>query len=280
MFNNSQLFGKRAVTGIAFMTALTCARPVAAQVDLGLAPMRVEFPAVPGRAFSGALTLSNAGTAKTRVRVELLDLYVDESTTPQFVANATAEADYSCRTWLNVNPMELELEGRSQVPVRFTVRVPASAQDRSFHCAIGFRTLPTETELTGTGMRSAVRMIAAIYPIVGKPLVSGVIKELKLEQVPGDPNVGWRVVVIMENSGLMLYRPTGDVDVLDAGGKVVESQKVNALPVLPKRQQRFVLPLKTGLSAGTYTLRARIDLGSEIQEASTAVVAGPPAQTR
>ena len=57
------------------------ARPLSAQVGLGLVPMRVEFPATPGRPFAGSLALSNGATAKVRVRVELLDLYVDDTMT-------------------------------------------------------------------------------------------------------------------------------------------------------------------------------------------------------
>lgn len=133
MHNHPHLFRKRTVAGFAIAAILTMAWPLAAQVNLGLAPMRVEFPAVPGRSFSGALALSNSETAKARVRVELLDLYVDENMTPQFVPNAPAEAEYSCRSWLSVNPMELEVDPRSQVSVRYSVRVPAGASERSYH---------------------------------------------------------------------------------------------------------------------------------------------------
>jgi hypothetical protein len=250
---------------------LALALPAAAQVDLGLSPMRVEFPAVPGRPYSGSLALSNAGSGKARVRVELLDLYVDGNMTPQFVPNAPAEAEYSCRTWLSVNPMELELEPRSQVQVRFTVRVAANAAEQSFHCAIGFRTLPAPSAESGTAMLTAVRMIAAVYPIVGKPPVNGVIKELKLEAVPGETTALWRAVVILENSGLMFYRPSGELQVIDSAGKVIESQKMPSFPVLPKREQRFVVPLKSDLGPGEYKLRARVDVGNEIQEASAVV---------
>src|SRR3989442_1191673 len=120
MHHYSHLFCKRAVVG--FAGILLAAANLPAQVDLGLTPMRAEFSAVPGRPYSSSLTLSNGGTGTTRVRVELLDLYVDEAMTPQFVANAPAEAEYSCRSWLSVNPMELDLGPRSQVSVRFTVR--------------------------------------------------------------------------------------------------------------------------------------------------------------
>jgi len=238
--------------------------------------MRVEFPAVSGKPYSGSLVLKNAGTVKTRVRAELLDLYVDEGTTPQFVANAPAEAEFSCRSWLSVNPMELEVGPQSQVLVRYSVRVPASATERSYHCAIGFLTLPPVLESSGTGMRTAVRMIAAVYPIVGKPPITGVIKDLKLEPVTSQSGTIWRAVVVMENSGLMLYRPSGSLDVVDSTGKVVESQKLASFPAFPKRQQRYVLALKTALIPDTYTLRASIEVGGEIQQASVAVKAEAP----
>jgi hypothetical protein len=276
MFNQSHLLRKRAVTASGFAVALVFAAPLFAQVDLGLAPMRLEFPAAPGRAFSGTLTLSNGGKVKTRVRTEMLDLYIDDTTTPQFVPNAPSEADYSCKTWLSANPMEVEIEGGTQVPVRFTVRVPPSAGERSFHCALGFRTLPTESEDTGTSMRTAVRMIATFYPIIGKPAVDGMIKQLSLDHVSNGSDVTWRAVVIMENTGQMFYRPTGDIELLDSDGHVVEAQKMTAFPVLPKRDQRYILPLKAALTPGRYTLHARIDVGHEIQEGSVEVVADVP----
>ena len=53
--------------------------------------------------------------------------------------------------------MEMELDGRTQAPVRFTVRVPPSASERSYHCAIGFRTLPEVTPESGTAMCNGLR---------------------------------------------------------------------------------------------------------------------------
>jgi hypothetical protein len=44
--------------------------------------------------------------------------------------------------------------------------------------------------------------------------------------------------------------------------------------VLPKRDQRFLFPLKLSAGPGKYTLRARVDLGgSEILEATSVVEA-------
>ncbi|HUS05789.1 MAG TPA: hypothetical protein VMZ52_05825 [Bryobacteraceae bacterium] len=277
MHTDSYIFRKCALAAIAAAALLTIASPAGAQVDLGLTPMRVEIPAVAGKAYSGSLSLSNAGTAKARVRVEMVDFYVDENMTPQFVGNVPGEAEYSCRSWLSANPMEVEVEPRSQVTVRYTVRTPAAASERSYHCALGFRSLPSADPQAGTAMRTAVRLITVFYATVGKPPVVGTIKDLKLEPVA--PNL-WRAVLLMENAGLMLYRPVGDVQLVNEAGKVVESQAVSSFPVLPKRTQRFLLPMKN-LSAGAkYTLRARIEVAGEIQEGSAVVTAeAPPTAT-
>jgi hypothetical protein len=270
MHTQSHLLRIRAVDAV-LAAAIALSFPAAAQVDVGLSPMKIELPAVAGKSYSGSLSLKNSGTTKARFRVEMVDFYVDENTTPQFIAHVPAEQDYSCRSWLSANPMELDVEPNSQVPVRYTVRAPANASERSYHCALGFRTVPQAEEVAGTAMRTAVRLITVFYATVGKPSINGVIKELKLEQVAGTPAPLWRAVVVMENSGLMLYRPIGELDVVDATGTVVETQKVPSFPVLPKRLQRFVLPLKTGLRPGPYTLRARIEVGGEIQQGSVAV---------
>jgi len=192
---------------------------------------------------------------------------------------APAEAEYSCRSWLSANPMELELGPHTQALIRYTVRVPAGATQRSYHCALGFRTLSAPVaETEGASMHTAVRMITVFYPILGKPAISGVIKDLKLEQVPIASGTLWRAVVVMENLGLMLYRPVGSIEIVEASGKVVESLQLAPFPALPKRQQRYVLPLKTSLIPGQYTLRAHIDVGGEIQAGSVAVTAEAPAE--
>jgi hypothetical protein len=236
--------------------------------------MREDLAVTSGVTHSGVLTLNNDSPARTRVVAEILDFYIDATGTPQFGRQYAQEANYSCRPWLSVNPMEMELEGNSHVTVRYTVRTPPAAIEQSNHCAIGFSTRPEANQLNGTGLRTAVQIVAAIYVVVGKPVAEGSIKDLTLEYGSTAQPPGWRAVVVLANPSLMHYRPTGDLDVLDEAGKVVESVKFVPLPVLPKRDQRFIFPLKLAGGPGQYTLRVRVDLGgSEILEATAVVVA-------
>jgi hypothetical protein len=242
-----------------------------AQIGLGLAPMRLEFRLAPGQQQSGTLNVSNDSGAKVRIRSELLDFFVDGTATPQFERDLAHEAAYSCRSWLMVNPMETEAMAEAQLPVRFTIRVPESVKEGSYHCAAGFVTLPPADQVVTTGVRTAVRVVTAFYVVVGNPTADGGLKLIQVEPVqntaPNGPAL--QAVVVVENRGRMYLRPSGTLTVLDASGRTVETEDFQNLPILPEREQRFLFPLKTDVRGGGYKLRARVDLGTgEIQEAT------------
>jgi hypothetical protein len=248
-----------------------------AQVGIGLAPMREELKLAAGAQHSGILTVTNDTAGEVRVVGEILDFYIDASSTPQFGRLYPQESPYSCRQWLTLNPMEIEIAGHGRVAARYTVRAPETAADRSYHCAIGFTTQPTAAGPKGAGFRAAVQVVAAIYVVVGSPSIDGSVKDLTLEYVPDPKSPVWKATVVLANRGLMHYRPVGDLDVLDEKGTVVETQHFTPLPVLPRRDQNFVFPLKLAPGPGKYTLRARVDLGTnEIQEATAVVLASKP----
>ncbi|MBS1873147.1 MAG: hypothetical protein JSU00_08020 [Acidobacteria bacterium] len=262
----------------AILIATAAPHTASAQIGLGLSPMRLEFGVSPGAAHSGSLTLSNESGAPIRVRAELLDFYIDDQETPQFAPSYPSERESSCRSWLTVNPMEAEVAHSHSSQVRYSLRVPPDAPPASFHCAIGFTTLPTLGETSGLGLRTAVRMVAAIYAQVGKPSIEGEVSAMSLESTAkaGAEGPQWQAVVTIRNAGVTHFRPSGDLALLDESGAVLETIPFPPLPVLPKREQRFRFRLKSSLHQQAYTLRTRVDLGgNEIQETTMRVV--PPA---
>ncbi len=228
--------------------------------------MRTEIRLTAGTQHSGALALSNDSESRVRVSAQTLDFYLDDDANPQFGREWPAEAPFSCRQWLSLNPMETELDPQGQIQVRYSVRVPAGTPERSYHCAAGFSTLPVAGNMQGTGIRTAVRVIAAFYVIVGSPRVEGAVKSMRIEPVPQSPDGGLRVAVVIENTGDIYFRPTGTLEVLDAAGRVIHTAQFVPIPVLPRRSQRMLFPLALR-ETDSCALRARVDLGmKEIQE--------------
>ena len=283
MFTNHHVYRQCALAILGALLIFGATRSARAQLGLGLAPMRVELRMAAGQQYSGSLKLSSEAEGKVRVRAEMLDFNIDARTTPQFERELPQEASYSCKKWLSLNPMEIELEKRGALMVRYTLRLPADVPEGSYNCAAGFSTSPAAEQVMGMGMRMAVRVVAAFYVVVGSPPIRGKLKEIKLEPLPPGKESeegGWQAVVVLENSGLMFYRPSGKLEVLDAEGKTVETADLPSFPVLRQRDQRFLFPLKTHLEEGHYKLRARIDIGTgEIQEGSLEVTAESTPET-
>lgn len=260
------------------LALLLAALPLSAQLGLGLSPMRLElhFPANASQsgAKSGTLTLTNGSGSKARIRAEILDFFLDSQETPQFARGYAQESKFSCRNWISVNPMETEVEAGGTAQIRYTVHVPESVSERGYHCAAGFTTLPASDQISGTGLKTAVRVVAAFYVTVGDPAVNGGLKDISIERVlDKDGATSWHAVVLMGNPGQIHYRPTGQLDIIDQNGKLLETHTMSAIPVLPGRDQRFVIPIDAPMTGGGYyTLRARVDIGThEIQEASVKV---------
>jgi hypothetical protein len=244
--------------------------------------MRIELRMAAGQQYSGSLKLSSESDARVRVRAEMLDFDIDTQATPQFERDLPQEAAYSCKKWLSLNPMEIEIDNRTALMVRYTLRLPKDLPEGSYNCAAGFTTLPPVGQAAGMGMRMAVRVVAAIYVVVGSPPIVGELKAIKLEPLTrwkeSEPE-SWQAVVVFENRGLMFYRPTGKLEVLDGEGKAVETAELPSLPVLRQRDQRFLFPLKTRLEAGHYKLRTRVDIGTgEIQQGSLDVAVEPSSE--
>ncbi|HEY3444543.1 MAG TPA: hypothetical protein VGK29_27580 [Paludibaculum sp.] len=240
-----------------------------AQVGLGLSPMRLDLSLQPGSSHSGALDLTNEVGSTARVRGELLDFQIDETTTPQFLRQIPGEAANSCREWLTANPMETEVTSSQHLIVRFTIQVPKTATPRSYYCGIGYTTLPTAEKLKTTGFRSAVRIVAAIYVIVGTPKPEGEVSGLFYEPVPGSKDNMWRVVLVVRNRSDYHFRPSGTVELLSGSGATMELIQIPSFPTLPRREQRYVLPVTLPNPSDVRKLNAKVDLGNhEIQEAS------------
>ncbi len=270
MYPYTHLHCHRALSAVLLLLS---ARLLTAQIGLGLSPMRFELKMTPGVEHSGVLTLSSDSADKVRVRAEPLDFLIDQNQTPQFESRISAESDFSCRDWLSINPVETVVGSLKQVNVRYTIRVPAAtASPRGYHCAIGFTTLPTEAQVGGTGIRTAVQVVSALYVTVGSPGIEGGFKELRLVRSTEGDQPRWVGEVVLQNRCQTHFRPVGELSVLDGDGKVIESVTITPLPALPNREQRYLVPFARSLEPGPYTLRARVDFGMNVIEEGTAVV--------
>ena len=262
---------------ITALAAMLMAPPtVAGDLSLGLSPMREEFRLAAGETVTRVLRLSNASKDAVRIRAEVLDFNIDDTLTPQFAKHLRSESIFSCRSWLRVNPMETDLEPESGLTVRYTLAVPPHTPEGGYHCAAGFRTLAFRpSHQPGTNIRSAVRVVAAFYVLVGEPIIDGSPTGLGLAYDPATER--WQAILTIDNRGRRYFRPSGELQLLNEHEEPVETARIPPIPVLPRRKQRVPMLLEKVEAGRSYTLRLRIDLGGgEIIEGSRFAVAEVP----
>lgn len=252
-----------ALAAVAFPSA------VRAQYGLALSPMRTELNVAPGTQRNGSLSIANDDATTGRFRTEILDLSIDKEAVPQFEKDIPSEKDFSCKDWLTVNPMEGEIPGKGQLLVRYTVKVPADAPTRTYHCALGFTTLPDpKKQQQPMGIVALLRLAATFYVTVGNPPPTGEVKAISIEKFNAPETSGYRAIISVENSGLTNLRGSGKIDVTNEGGEIVQASEFPPVIILPSRTQRLPVVLNKKLTDGAYTLRTQVNLGNgEIQEA-------------
>jgi len=254
------------------LAATVLCAPCAAQLGLGLSPMRTEVRFEGNLPRSGVLMLTNESAEKVRVRAELLDFNLDEDANPQFGRAIEKESEYSCRRMLALNPMEFEVEPGASARVRYTLRPPASEEPRGYHCAAGFTTLPVLSQSTGIGLNMAVRVVAAFYATQGTPAVEAEIAGVHLKSGSVSKDGGLSAVVALRNHANVHFRPAGNLQLLSADGKLMEDLAIPPVPVLPNRTQLVPVRLTKALAPGNYKLRVRLDLGMRAVQQATADV--------
>jgi len=270
MFTLRHLYDHRKLTLAALALGLTALpQPARAQNGFALSPMRTELNLAPGVQRNGSLAIANEAPEPGRFRTEILDLSIDKEAVPQFEKDIPSEKDFSCKDWVTVNPMEGEVPGRSETLIRYTFRVPPESPARTYHCALGFTSLPDPRKQQGAmGIVALLRLTSTFYITVGNPPPAGEVKQVSIEKINAPETSGYRAVISVENSGLTNLRGAGKVDVLNEGGEIVQASDFPPVVILPSRTQRLPLVLGRKLTAGNYTLRTRVNLGNgEIQEA-------------
>jgi P pilus assembly chaperone PapD len=262
-------YGKLTAAPLLFWLAVA---PQAARAQYGfaLSPMRTELNLTPSGQRNGSLSLANDDKTPGRYRAEVLDLSIDGEAVPQFEKDIPSEADFSCKDWITANPMEAEIAGSGQIAVRYTVHVPVNAPPRTYHCALGFTSLPdARTPREAMGIVALLRLTSTFYITVGNPAPAGEVKQIAIEKISAPETSGYRAVISVENAGMTNLRGAGKVEIVTEGGEVVQTSDFPPVVILPGRTQRLPLVLDKKVTDGNYTLRARVNLGNgEIQEAA------------
>ncbi len=215
-------------------------------------PTRAELSIPAGKRRGQTLTVRNAKPDEAiHLKIYARDvLYLPEGRIEFPPAGST---DWSCASWIQMVPEELDVPAGASRDVRISVIVPPDATGGRYAMVFFETGASYATEGIGVNFR-----VGALIETVVRGTER---REMKLKDMmvatPSDAEVS------LFNNGNILIRPSGQVKVFDAGGKKVAQIPFNPimLGVFPKTLRKITTKLDQPLPPGPYRFRVEVDYG-------------------
>ena len=229
-----------------------------AEVSISVSPIRVEHLVKQGEKGTDMISVTNDGTAPTRLRVSIEDWTLTKDGNPMFMK---AESNrYSCSEWIRINPVDFRLAPGETKEVRYTIAVPQGVEDGGYRAAIIFETVPDVTP--GEKMKRVFlrgRIVTILYEVVGKPIPEGHANSLKAE--PKKDGIDF--ILTLQNTGKVHYRTKGTITVKDEKGEKAFEIEIPDVPVLPESERDIRVSYEKPIPRGKYSAIAVVDIGKK-----------------
>ena len=214
-------------------------------------PARVEITIPAGKRRGKTLTVKNGRSEPIHLRIYATDVLYLPDGTHEFPPPGSTE--WSCASWVQVTPMELDVPPNGSQEVRVSVIAPEQVSG-GHYAMLFFETGPSYQE-QGIGVNFR---IGALVDVV----VAGTEeRRIKFTEIAFSPPADVRFGLF--NEGNVYVRPKGKLKILDARKKVISAINLNpnGLGVFPKTLRNFTIHLERPLAPGVYRLRAEVDYG-------------------
>ena len=243
---------------IVVITTLVPALLFSAEVSISISPIRVEHLVSQGEKGTDIISVTNDGTASTRLKVSIEDWALTRGGNPMFMK--VESNPYSCAGWIRINPVDFRIDPGQTKDVRYTIAVPEGAEDGGFRAAILFETVPDVTP--GEKVKRVYlkgRIATILYEVVGKPVPQGHANSLKAIT----KKEGMDFILALQNTGKIHFRTKGSITVKDSNGDKAFEVQLPDVPVLPESEREVKVSYDKPIPIGKYTATAVADIGKK-----------------
>lgn len=204
---------------------------------------------------SGVFQITNTGEEEVRYRVNAVAFSFDTDGGTQIIE----PDERSMVPWIVFNPKEITLGPNSKRKVRFAVSPKGKLRTGEYWAAMELESLDTVTHkgVDAKGREWSVKVVPSIIvPIFGKSgnvRYRGMPKEMKVV-IKGKEKI---LETWITNTGEGRLFLEGKYEIVSDSGKVIENGDLGRAYVLPGRNLKFSVAVKTEMETGTYTIKVR-----------------------
>jgi P pilus assembly chaperone PapD len=252
---------------VALLLLFSLATAVRAEISFSVSPIRVELSGEPGGTYTDAIEITNEGTEKVRIKVGTQDWYLTEDGTPVFQKGGSQK--YSCASWLKINPVDFQLDPKEKKLVRYSAAIPAATVPGGYWASFVFETVPPVEPGKKTKAVAIKGNIASIiYLTVGKATPIAELIDMGFK----DGVNGEAIALRLKNGGTVHFRIKGNIRIVGADGKPVQTLEIPDAPVLSGFSRTVSVPLKEKLPKGAYRAIATVETpGAPLMEGEISI---------
>jgi len=243
-----------------------------AQTSAGITikPAIVEDNVKPGEIYQFTLTATNeSGAPQTYYLVSQDIKGLDDQGHPVF-ATPGEQTGFELSSWITLPQSSVTLAPGASANVPVTVRVPANASPGAHFAGVFFEEQPGKLNTTGAAVGYNVGAVVSLT-IAGNIVENAQLEEFSTNQfVYGSPDVTFLAKV--SNSGNVLARPNGIIEVKNMFGKQVATINVNDSggAVFPGSSRTFSAVWQgEGFAFGRYEALASLAYGEQGRKSLT-----------
>jgi len=250
----------------------------------GVTPMLVEADVERGVTYNGTIAVFSNTKEVEQVKVSIADW--DKKPNGDDTEFEPGTLERSCSKWINIGPTKFDVPVDQWVNVRYSFTVPDDAIGSYWTFAIVEAdkkpSKPSESNgkiqtMIETSFRYIVRIVVTVDEgrvYDGKINGISVFKPAPDSQFKDFPSVAR---VVFENTGNVLLKPQGYVDIRNLDGETVEKVEIQPKSyVIPERERWLDVPVKKNLENGEYIAVAVLDYGGDNLVAGEAHFTAPP----
>jgi hypothetical protein len=224
-------------------------------------PPKVILSIKPGDKKSGYVTITNTSPKDSvHLKAYPLDVIYLPDGSNDFVP--LGSTPWSLGEWLKIKPDEFDIPPKQEQVIRFQVKVPPKARG-GYYGVIFFemrspQTITKDQATVTIGVRIGT---IVLVEVAGTSAYEASLNTLTVVKKDNK----YQVECTIQNSGNILIRPFGTIQILDPGGKVVTQMALNPNKegVFQQTSRKFTVVCKEPLKEGQYVVRALLDYGGE-----------------
>ncbi len=224
-----------------------------------------------------SLRVTNSGSARGTVSLYPVDATSSQTSGTVFLNRNDARRDVGA--WITMSNSQLTLDPGQSQDVPFQLAIPSAVRPGQHVGGIVAEDLYQQTSKPGQ-IQINVRQLSIVAVLVNLP--GTLVEQLVATGIQYDESSHFqRLLVGLNNSGTMLLKPFGSLQVSDLDGHLLQNLKMKLDTILPQNALEYPVYIQhKALADGKYTANLSLTYGhNQVLHYTTTFTIKPPANT-